>query len=231
MNEDINVYKTRKLVYQIMFDFSDVDYKNDSDLFSLVILKSLQNIIEYYVENNYLSDSVITNINNYLLQARDYKDKNREKRIEIINSIIITMNSQKQDESFIFYRLELLKRRNDKMYMLCSDDVVKKEIKNINDSICHDLCVLVSHTDIITDEEFANEYLPYFINSNLYYESINAMLEENPIVFKDKIFYDRVNQVLGLNKEIYKGTEEERPINRLNKKMIRQINNKVKKYK
>ena len=112
--------------------------------------------------------------------------------------------------------------------MFCFESLINDEIKNIHDSICHDLCVLVSHTDIINDEEFVNVYLPYFENSNLYYESLNAMLEENPIVFKDKVFYDRVNQVLSLNNEIYKGTEEEKRIKKLNKKTIRQINKKIK---
>jgi len=80
MNEDINLYKVRKLIYQIMFDLSEQEYLEDTNLFDLVFIESLKNVVEYHVKNNYLSDSVKNNINEYLYQARNYNDENKIER-------------------------------------------------------------------------------------------------------------------------------------------------------
>ena len=69
------------------------------------------------------------------------------------------------------------------------------------------------------------EYLPYFISSNVYYESLNAILSENPVVFKDKIFYDRMMKILNLNSKLY---NNDKKIVKINKKLVKNINYKMK---
>lgn len=227
MNDEMNIYKTRKLIYSIIFNFYENDYSEDIGSFDLVIVESLKNIVASLVKQNCLSEKVKENIGNYLIQAREYQDENRSKRIEFINDIVGIMNLQKSDDSIIFYRLELFKRRKDLKYLFkYPDTIIKSQICNIHDSICNDLYVLISHTEDASKEEFEKEFLPYFVNTDLYYESINAILAECPIIFKDKTFYDRMMTVLDINREIY---NNDRKIVKINKQLVKKIKNKVKK--
>ena len=224
--ESINIYKTRKLIYQIMFDFYEKNYSEDSGMFDLNILKSLEAIVEYHTSQNDLSASVMDNISNFLMAARDYQDENRNERIEIINNIVRLMNSQEKDQSLIFYRMQLHTRTKDFKYLFkASDSEIIKEIDNIHDSICHDLFVLVSHSTDVSDMDFINEYLPELKDSDLYYESINTILKENPIVFKDQLFYNRMICVLEFNNLMYQDLVE------FNEKLVKRIDKKVKKIK
>lgn len=228
MYEDINVYNMRKLVYSVIFNFYENDYTEDPSMFDLVFVESLRNIVEYLTSENYLSDSVKDNISNYLMQAREFYDKDRTVRIKYINDIITFINTQKKDESLLFYKLELHKRRKDIGYLLkYPDSKIISEIEDVHDSIVHDLYVVSSHSIATSDEEFENEYLPYFKDTNIYYESLNSILYENPLVFKDELFYSRMMKVLNLNNELYQSNKD---ILNMNKKLIKKINRKVKKY-
>ena len=224
--EPINIYKTRKLIYQIMFDFYEKNYEEDTGMFGLNILKSLEVIVEHHTSQNDLSKSVIDNIGKFLMAAREYKDEQRLERIEIINNIIRLMNSQEKDDSLIFYRMQLHTRTRDFRYLFkASNAEIISEIDNVHDSICHDLFVLVSHSTDVSDEEFIKEYLPELKDSDLYYESINTILKENPIIFKDKLFYNRMICVLEYNNLMYQDLVE------YNEKLVKKIDKKIKKIK
>ena len=228
MHEDLIVYRMRKLIYSVIFNFFENEYEDAED-FQLIVVESLRNVVEYLTSQNYLSESVKNNIHNYLTRARYFEDEDRSKRIELVNDTIGFMNSQNQDDSIIFYRLELFKRKKDYKYIIgYSNEKVQSEIKHVHDSICNDLYVVVSHTDITDDETFETEYLPYFKDSNIYYESLNAILYENPSSFKDKLFYNRMMKIINLNKELYK---DDKQILNMNKKMLNKINRKIKKIK
>lgn len=224
--EPINKYKTRKLVYQIMFDFYEDNNHEDPFMFDLNIIKSLETIVEYHTSQNDLSASVMDNINKFLMAAREYKDENRNERIEIINNIIRLMNSQEKDQSLIFYRMQLHTRTKEFKYLFkASDAEIIKEIDNVHDSICHDLFVLVSHSTDVSDEDFVKEYLPELKDSDLYYESINTILKENPIVFKDQLFYNRMICVLEYNNIMYQDLVE------YNEKLVKKIDKRIKRIK
>lgn len=224
--EPINIYKTRKLIYQIMFDFYNKDYEEDPRMFDLNILKSLEVIVEYHTSQNDLSKTVMDNISNFLVAAREYQDENRNARIEIINNIIRFMNGQEKDDSLIFYRMQLYTRTKDSKYLFkASDAEIIKEIDNVHDSICHDLFVLVSHSTDVNDEDFIKEYLPELKDSDLYYESINTILKENPIVFKDQLFYNRMICILEYNNLMYQD------LVKYNEKLVKKINKKIKNIK
>ena len=226
MNKDLNVYKTRKLIYELIFNFEKIDFTEDPEIFDLIILESLRNIVEYHVSNNELHPSVINNINDFLIQARFYEDDYKKKRINVINEIISLMNTQTFDENLIFYRLQLFDRRKDYKYLFkYTNAQILSQIDSVHDSICHDLYVITSHTNDFTDEEFIKEALPYLQDSNLYYESLNMILKENPALFKDKTFYNRMMCVLNINNEIYKDDEV---MYRYNKKLVKRINKKAK---
>ncbi len=224
--EPINIYKTRKLVYKIMFDFYDKDYEEEAFMFDLNIIKSLEVIVEYHTSQNDLSASVINNINKFLMAARDYQDENRNERIEIINNIIRLMNAQEKDDSLVFYRMQLHTRTKESKYLFkASNAEIIKEIDNVHDSICHDLFVLISHSSDISDEDFVKDYLPELKDSELYYESLNVILKENPIVFKDQLFYNRMICVLEYNNIMYQDLVE------YNEKLVKKIDRKIKNIK
>ena len=225
--EDINRYKTRKMLYEIIFNFEKIDYMEDPDIFDLTIIESLRNIVKYHISRGDLIDSVKDNISEFLSQARYHFDNDRSERIKLINEIIILLNSQINDEHLMFYRFQLYYRTKQSRYLLkASQEEIKKEIQHVHDSICHDLYVISSHSDEFTDEEFIKEALPYLQDSNLYYESLNMMLRENPIVFKDLTFYNRMMCTLNMNNEIYK---DEIEMIKYNKNLIKRIDKKVKK--
>ncbi|MBQ2946439.1 MAG: hypothetical protein IJE04_01120 [Bacilli bacterium] len=224
--EPINIYQTRKLIYQIMFDFYENNYEEEPNMFSLNILKSLEVIVEYHTSQNDLSRNVIDNIGKFLMAAREYKDENRNERIEIINNIIRLMNNQEKDQSLVFYRIQLYSRTKEFRYLFqASDAEIISQINNIHDSICNDLFVLVSHSSNVSDEEFIKEYLTELKDSDLYYESLNVILKENPLVFKDQLFYNRMICVLEYNNLIYEDLVE------YNQKLVKKIDKKVKKIK
>lgn len=223
MSESINEYKTRKLIYQIMFDFYD-DYEENTSIFDLIIIESLKNIVEFHSRNNDLSKDVINNINKFLMQAREYKDEKRKERIELVNDIIRIMNNQEKDRSLIFYRIQLYDRTNNFKYLFKAKDAeIIDEISNVHDSICNDFFVLVSHTDDVDDITFVNEFLPDLKECELYYQSLNMMLKENPIVFRDQTFYNRMICVLQSNSLLNKDTVDN------NEKLVKKINRKIKK--
>jgi hypothetical protein len=132
------------------------------------------------------------------------------------------MNSQQVDYSIVFYRVQLYVRRKEIRYLFkATNEEIKKEIENIHDSICNDLYVLIGQSNLTSEEEFENEYLPYFQNTNIYYESINMILKENPTVFKDELFYKRMMKVINLNNELY---SDDKKISKMNKQFIKRIN-------
>lgn len=225
MYEDLETYRMRKIIDSIIFNFYENDYDSKDD-FDLIVVESLRNIIEYLSSECYLSDSVKGNVQNYLMRARYFDDENKSKRIELINETIGFMNSQQEDKSLIFYRLQLFDRRKDFKYVFKStNEEIRKEIENVHDSICNDLYVLIGQSNLTSDKEFEEEYLPYFKDTNIYYESLNIFLKENPTVFKDEIFYNRMLKVINLNNELHKDNKE---VLKMNKKLIKNIDKKKK---
>ena len=227
MSNDDLLYQTGKLIYTIIFNFYENDYSDDTNMFDLIIVESLKNIIEYLTSQNFLSDEVKNNISNYLMQAREIEDNDRKRRVELINEIVGLMNSQKKDESLLFYRLELHKRRKDLGYIITtrSDLEVKNEIENVHDSILNDHYVLASHSYQVSDKEFEEEYLEWFTNTNIYYESINSILYEYPQIFKNEIFYNRMMKVLNINNQLHNNNKA---ILKINKKLLKTIDRKIK---
>lgn len=227
MSNDDLLYQTGKLIYTIIFNFYENDYRDDTNMFDLIIVESLKNILEYLTSQNFLSAEVKNNISNYLMQAREIQDDDRKRRVELINEIVGLMNSQKKDESLLFYRLELHKRRKDLGYIIStrSDLEVKNEIDNVHDSILNDHYVLVSHSHQVSDKEFEEEYLEWFTNTNIYYESINSILYEYPQIFKNEIFYNRMMKVLNINNQLHNNNKA---ILKTNKRLLKKIDRKIK---
>lgn len=227
MNEDLNSYKTIKLVHNIMFNFCENDYSEDPSIFNLLIIESFKNIVHEHLLLGNLSNDVKNNIYNFLRQAREYKDENSNKRYELVNEIIMLLNSNYEDKSEVFYRMELYKRTRDFKYVTkYTKEQINENIEYVHDSICNDFYILVSHLEETTDEEFEEIYLPCFTDTETYYDSLNAILLENPKVFKNKLFYSRMLKILNANTKIH---NDDKVMKKYNSKMLRKINRKVRK--
>lgn len=198
MNNNITNYMIKKIVESIMFDLNFKDYNEAPNLFDITIMYGLKDLVKFYTHNNCLSKEVISNVQKYLMEARLFKDENREHRNNIINDIITLLNTQKKDESILFYRIELYQRTNDYKFLTkYSDELIKSNINKVHNYICNDLIILNGHLDITSNDVFICSYLPkYLKDEKLYYQSILKILKENPFVFKDETFYARVIYIL-----------------------------------
>lgn len=222
--ESLDHYIIRKLIYNIMFDSEYNDYTDCKDLYELNILESLKNIVEYHVKNNELSNFVKNNIFNFLSYGRSIDDEHRNERFEVINNIIVLLNSQKYDYSLNFYAKQLRARRNDKRYLTATVGEVQKEVERMNEAICLDYYIVTSHCNRTDDFEFVKD-IGMFINNSIYYECLMMILNENPIVFKDPKFYERIKFILDINK---KRSQE---IGKLNKELVKRIDTSIKRIK
>lgn len=226
---DINKYVLNKLVNSMIFDFSNKNYDDMPNLFNLVIINKLYDLVKFYTEYNYLTKTVIRNIQDYLMAARLYKDENTKKRNEIINDIITLLNKQTIDNSLIFYRIELYQRTNDYRYLTkATDEQIKSEIDLVHKSICNDLAVVDGHSPSVSDEDFNDCYLDIYIEeAALYYESILKILKENPRIFMYKTFYDRMRLVINKHLEVY---SIDKDLKSISKKLIKMVDKTKKKY-
>jgi len=216
-----DLYYLHKLLLALMFDKED-NYKKIKWIYDLDVLAIFRDLIYGFTKENSIRHQVKDNICKIMVDGREIKDENYKERIKIINNIIINMNLQKKDNSFMFYLGELSLRGIDKKELkkYTVDDVLE-EVPYIEESICNDFSVILSHGKNLSDEEFEKQYLPSFIDNDYYYESLNMILHECPSMFKNKVFARRVNQVLGLNKDIsrnYKNSHKQ--IKRLVRKYI-----------
>lgn len=203
--EEQDIYYLHKLLIGLLFDNIYDSYKNLDWIYDIDVLEVLRSLIIEFVDHNCFAPHIKDNIYDILTEGRNKKDENYEKRIELINEIIMILNNQKEDLSVNFYLGELVSRRKNikeiKKYTL---DDLSEEIPYIDESIYNDFIVLFSHGNEVSDGEFLMEYLPGFIDNSYYYESLNMVLEECPSLFKNKLFASRVNLVLNEMKKIDK---------------------------
>lgn len=214
-------YVFNKLLISVLFDDGYVfDFEKNKLLFTSGILINIKSIIESFCEIDAFNNRVKDNIYYFLNEVR--KVNNSPSVIKIINEIIVLLNRCDSNMSNIFYRVELEKRSGNKKFLSkYPDGFIEEQIHLVNISIVHDYLVLKSHSDIVSDEEFKNEWLPEFIESPLYFWSINAIIDEYPAMFKDKTFYNRFSSIIKYSSELEN--------KKINKKYMKKIERKIKK--
>ncbi len=221
-----SIYYICKMAFSIIFDIKDNNYEYGDLYFDLVVMDYLKTVIEELTKNNFLSKKVKDNIKTYLLKARDYKDEDRKERIDIINDILTLLNGQEKDNSLVFYVSELYKRTNDKKIIYrATKEQIREKIDRIHESIVNDYLILTTHNITTTEEEFKNNFLDKFVCSDVYVESINVLLSEIPQIFNDKVFYERVMNVLEMKKFFTKekSTKLEKEVNKKIKQVVKKI--------
>ena len=219
MYKDEKVYISSKMLQALIFN--DGQYEFDSKMFDVDLLVEFKNLIKWYVDNNFLNDKIKNNINYFISQARDVKDENFTERIKIINEIIRLLNSQKIDDSIFFYRYQLLKRERNINYLTCSDEQIRGQIDYVNNLICYDFLILVSHSCEVSDVEFENKFIPIFKNNYAYYLSVNIILKEYPKIIEDPNFFNRLTHILSLNSKVEMSIDYAKTHNKLLKKIYK----------
>lgn len=199
-----DAYYLQKFLMFIMFDNTKESYKETEWIYDIDVLKSFKEVIEVLGSCGCIRTHIKNNIYNILIDGRSIIDENYKQRIEIINEIIIMLNSLPEQDYIKFYCGQLCFRVQDsKQLKKLTVEEIENNIPLIEDSICTDFTVLLSRSKDITDEDFVNDYLPEFINNGFYYESLNMILKECPYYFQDKLFMDRMNSVIEMNKNLY----------------------------
>lgn len=226
MDKDIHSYIFEKIAYYIIFNFDNKNYHERRYLFDIKLMNYLKEKIDFHVSKNDFTKKVRENILDYLNQARFIEDEFKLERIEIINDIIRTLNTQQKDYSSIFYSLELFKRTRQPKYLLKFNlEFTEEEMDIINQGIAFDLYVLCAvDKNSVSDEEFTESFLPTLIKNEFFYETINAILVEDPSLFKDRNIYDRVISIFNMNEMLM----DDKDTKKMNKQFIKEMNRKIK---
>lgn len=200
-NEKLTYYE-KKMIDCIIFRSKNAKFEGMDIVFNIPNLKKLKILVEYYTSLNALDEDAKTNIYQLLFDGRSIKDDNYEERIDLINEIIILINSQKEDNSINFYRSLLYDRFQDKKILSFSDEYMTMKKEEIKYLMYYDLLVLSSHSLNVSDDDFFETWLNYFKCDELYYISISYILYQYPYIFKNITFENRMNAVLSLNESI-----------------------------
>lgn len=174
-------------------------------------LQNFSDFIDVYINSDYMGSSFKENILNYLNIVRFNTDPNvskldsvsQEEKISFINKIIRKVNIQNGNKYIDYCRCELYKRTANDYYLNCPAYLIEKLENKLFDSIKYDHFVLISHLNIVNEEEFYSDFLLDLSNDIRYFETINCILNEYPQLFLNNLFIDRYNKVVSnsLNKD------------------------------
>ena len=216
-------YLSVKFIYYILFNNNE-NYKNQEWITDINVFYNMKKVLETLANNNFINSRVKQKVYDILMASREIRTDNYEERIDVINDIVSILNRQIHDESFIFYISEYCKRNGIKSNKFMVYDI-DKEFNNLNISIAYDYIILKTFSSSVTDKEFADEYLEDLKeNPGLFYEALNTFLEEFPEIFKNSIFFERMNILLN---SIYEQNKSSK-LKKLNKLFYKEIEKKCK---
>ncbi|MDO4962476.1 MAG: hypothetical protein Q4E75_00005 [bacterium] len=214
MNDSKKItYYEKKMIDSIIFRSENSKFEGLDIVFNIKNLEKLKLLINYYTSLNALDYDAKENINQLLIEGRNIKDDDYEERIDLINEIIILINSQKEDDSINFYRDLLYDRFQSKKILSFSDEYIESKKEEIRYLMYYDLLILSSHSSNVSDDDFTNIWIDYFKCDEIYYLCISYILYQNPHVFEDSKFKIRMNAIL----------EENENINSKNKKINKEL--------
>jgi len=196
--------------------------QNAEILMSLNELYVFYEFVKFRVENGMISQFCKENIINICSIIRELSvDELRNERIDLINKIIICLNTQKEDNIRRYYATEYVQRMAvNKKYVY--DDEIIKNFNLIINSIKFDSVVLFSHSDKITDEAF-KVYENIFCNNLIYLLSINSILTNMPELYKDKLFIERLNRIVDVTIDKVDTNYEKRTFKNYKKWIFKQV--------
>ena len=192
MFKNLDDYIIYKYLYYIIFNpMYELKFNNDIEF-----LKLLKIYLTELTSLEILVPSVKYNILTELSDLRFIEDEYRLERLEIINEIIILLNSSEYDENFTFYREQLYNREGNRKFLKkYKNYIIYRNIDMINEMIMLDYCILISHIEVTSDERFLEDYLSEFIYGASYYKNLDIIINEYPDIINNKTFVERVNKI------------------------------------
>lgn len=185
-----------------------------------------------FIENKFLSQFMKNNILKYLNYVRfnDNEELNKKEtlskdaKINLVNDIIRMINSADCDNHLIYYREEMYKRTNNKLFLLNPlDSWIMENEKKLFDSMKLDYFIIYSHSDAVEEQEFDNIFIPELLVDFKYFESINCIIKEYPMQLVNPLFFSRYKKVIEnfMNKEL--DDKERKEIVQIDKKIVKSI--------
>lgn len=167
-------------------------------LYDINTLKILNTITKLYAERCRLSKRIKDNMYEIVIEGREVKDEDYVERCNLLNEIVISLNTQPDDEHIMFYRETLFRRTDDKDALFKLNDYQIDALeRSIQNRIFDDYVVVMSTLEEVTDEMFEEDFLPQFIEDGKHIsESINVILMEAPELLKNDQFRKRIKIII-----------------------------------
>ena len=227
---DDESYYSYKICELLLAESDLKDWVCDNPVLSTYNFLSVFNIlIGSLLDNDFLSPIMKSNALNYLNLVRFNDDKDVEKidntskndKILLINDLIRSINIKPGKQYLTYYRQEMYKRTGNDYYLNTPFDFdIKKSEKVLLESMQFDQMVLLSHSDVIGDIEFSNEYLIQLTSDLKYLETINCILEEYPNQFLNELFFERYKKIISIFINNRKGNYDSNVFVLFNNKVI-----------
>lgn len=206
----------------LMDDEIDIDLHKWS--YSIDALEFLNNQIDLMIEDGSFDDIIKNNIQEFLNKIRYIKDEYTSERINVINKIIIKLNKINAKFSIDWLRNEVCKRTGSTRYLKA--DIPEQIAEDVINSMAIDGYVLLSHGKHTDDKKFKEQYLEPFSYNNCYYYSLNAILAEFPYVFENKVFYNRIMEIINFENE----NSNDKRVAKENKQYVKDLNMQIKSF-
>lgn len=181
-------YITEKFIYFIIFGGTSGETEGQEWINDNNVIYSIRTVLREFAKHDHISIEMKERVYNILSELRSIKTDNYEERVELINDIIIILNSQTKDNSSELYNSEMQKRYRT-IYPL--DDTIVSEI---DDSIAYDFVLLYMHN--MNSDDFSQYIKDFSDYPRKYMMSINAILAGNPSILQEKNFFNNVMSVL-----------------------------------
>jgi len=170
------------------YNMEDSDYDVDGMI-------KLKEVVEFLCENNFMNFDIRNKIYNILSYARNLIDKNYSSKVEIINSIIITLNLS--NNNFMdFYRYQEKIRTGNIFALFSFFEPPKERIQFINECVMLDYFIAMYYLGYI-DSFVLYKMVKFYNLEENYDESLNMVLTEFPSIKEDcEVFLRRKCDIL-----------------------------------
>lgn len=172
---------------------TDEEIKNFISQHHEEILNNLGIIIVENYTKNYLNDAEKDRIFSLLFDLRQYG------KINEINELVILLNGSNSLNRRAFLKDEFFKRIDIPYLRLKKESTLDYFDSDLTNSISNDFETLQTHRKEISEENFVCENALWFIKSHFYFDSINAILSENPIILSEDGFKNKVINIIQIN--------------------------------
>lgn len=220
IEEEYEDYIFLKMFHLVMLE-SDIDkvQRQIPNMFTIEFLHDFLFVINFYCEFGYIGGDLKSNVLNYVNKFRFMEipketEENFNKKIALINELIVNVNKQKSDNSLKFYRDEMYVKTHDINFLYGDNEYIHLCKDLLKEFIKYDCAFLYMHSHLVSEEEFNTKCYPVLLNDDTYYQTINSVLNDAPELFLNPEFRRRVililkdNYILADNKHMKKNIKK-----------------------